>query len=311
MSNFVEREKRLTSVLVEEKITKHLPLFNELKIDEELFIKLKSSCHLYLKKSLEVFLGQEITSNDILVDHKSDVKSLPNMTPNGLLLPKAENLKEYNDIHRVVADIFQCCSIGELIELVHCPINVRIVSGEISDKDFRPRASQKLHSDIWAGEFSNSLMVFLACMGDNANGIEFMEPTEEFLEYLHPLKDYLEGANLEKSSTKYDCKIESGFAYFTDPFLLHRTIKKTPNLRLSIDFRFIPKTRCETDRHIDTERYENYISLNEWNSIGRNLEVYTSESILTAIADAQKTRQNSYAAKFEVRSSLRNTNVGQ
>jgi hypothetical protein len=299
--NFPDRSNRLKSILSNANQTVDLPLFHEVGIPERLFSSLQESCTNYMLSSLRSAnpTKQYKFCENILEEYEQDIISLPNKTPNGLVLPKAEILSWYNCLHQSVAKIMSHFELDEHVASIHAPVNVRLVSGKPSTTDVRPRASCKLHSDIWAGEFSNTVMLFLTALGDiEGNGIEFLEPDRKFLDYCHPLNDYLEGAELEKDSIKYDCGLKSGFAYFTDPFLLHRTVKKTPKLRLSIDFRFTTNIKCETDIEVNTDRHENYISLKDWYEIGTKTFLYTEATVAEAREDTTAASKNAYAAEY-------------
>jgi hypothetical protein len=145
-------------------------------------------------------------------------------------------------------------------------------------------------------------MVFLAALGDiEGTGIEFYEPSSDFYpEFCKPLNDYNEGAHLERTSERYECQMRDGCAYFTDPFLLHRTVKKSNNLRISIDFRFVSKEICPTDVEVETNRHENYISFDEWANIGMSNSIDTEQKIMDSFAE-NTSPQNAYPSKYTIR----------
>ncbi len=281
-----------------------MPLFHEAIIPVVLYIRLQEDCVNYILASLRAAKPNKHYFHhvDILESYEKDILALPNMTPNGLVLPKKDNFLAYNQLNKTVCEIFKTFNIDEYVQTIHTPINIRVVSGKPSNTDLRPRASSKLHSDIWAGEFTNTIMLFLTALGDIVNnGIEFYEPSQRFhTEFCKPLNDYLEGASLEFESKRYDCGLRDGFAYFTDPFLLHRTVKKSPKLRLSIDFRFIPNIKCITDSEVKTERHKNYISLDKWYEIGSDTLLYTDITVAESHAEDIGPR-NAYAADYVLR----------
>jgi hypothetical protein len=302
--SFPDRTERLANILRDTNRTISLPLFHEAIIPKFLFGSLQEDCVNYLITSLRSANPEKsyVSSLDVLKAYSEDILKLPNMTPNGLVLPKKDNFLAYNQLHKTVCKIFKTFNIDEHVATIHAPINIRIISGKPSNADFRPRASSKLHSDIWAGEFTNTVMLFLTALGDvENNGIEFYEPPYRFYtEFCKPLNDYLEGSCLEKESTRYNCRLQDGFAYFTDPFLLHRTIKKSPDLRLSIDFRFVPHDKCQTDIEVNTNRHKNYIPLKEWDVIGSSSLIYTNVTIAESKAENIGPK-NAYAADYVLR----------
>lgn len=180
--------------------------------------------------------------------------------------------------------------------MIHNPINIRLVRGTEEGKD-RPKASTKLHTDIWAGEFTNSMMVFLPVFGDIQNiSVEFFEPPQSFYpDFVRPLHDYNEGSHLLEESEKYQCNLKNGFMYIMDPFLLHRTFKHSNKWRISLDFRFIPKIRLESDLDVNSKRDGNYVSYDEWKEIGLSKLLFTD----TPIDQYDKKREsNIYAADY-------------
>ena len=302
-TSFPDRSERLEKILKNTNRTISLPLFHEAVIPPELLQSLQECCSNYLVESLRAANPQKLyfSSPHVLQDYRTDILRLPNMTPNGLVLPKKDNFLSYNQLHKAVGQIFKSFNIDSHVDKIHAPVNIRVINGSLSAADSRPRASSKLHSDIWAGEFTNTVMLFLTAMGDVVNnGIEFYEPPQRFYkEFCEPLNDYLEGACLEVESEKYNCRLQDGFAYFTDPFLLHRTIKKSPTLRLSIDFRFVPHGKCVTDKEVDTERHKNYIDLSEWEKIGNTSILYTDVTVSESHAENIGPK-NAYAADYDI-----------
>lgn len=294
MKDRAERLKEVTKNV--KNIESHLPLLVENKISESALTKLRGSVTYYIWTSLiNAFPDKNfIFSNNLMWDYSELIGCLPNRTPNGLVLPKRENFLSYHGIHQAVVGLLE--TFKDEIELIHNPINIRLVKGNSDGKD-RPKASTKLHSDIWAGEFASSLMVFLPVFGDIENiGVEFFEPPLEFYpEYVRPLRDYDEGAHFLEKSTKYDCKLKNGFMYIMDPFLLHRTFKNSQEWRLSLDFRFIPKMKLESDLEVGSKRSENYITYDEWKEIGLTKLLFTD----TPIDQYDKKREsNIYAADY-------------
>lgn len=301
-TNFPDRAGRLNDILKDCRRTVALPLFHEAPIPNNLFTAIRDDCVEFLVASLRsAYRKTYHHSLDVLDAHRDDVLNLPNKTPNGLILPKKDNFLAYNQLQKTVCCVLRNFNLSQHVKKIHAPVNIRIIDGNWTENDRRPRASSKLHSDIWAGEFTDTVMVFLTALGDvENNGIEFFEPPQRFFtDFCKPLDDYLEGACLEAESERYDCGLRDGFAYFTDPFLLHRTVKKSNKLRLSIDFRFIPYAKCPTDIEVDTERHKNYIPLGDWCEIGSNSLLYTDVTVADSHAENIGPR-NAYAAEYNI-----------
>lgn len=290
-----DRERRLKNIVGDIELTERLPLLCESKIKDT--ISLKTTINYYIWSSLVAATGKSFPLTDnILEDCKQEISKLPNITPNGLVLPKKDNFLAYNDIHKEVAKLLDSLGISNRVLSIHNPINIRLVRGT-HEGGTRPKASTKLHTDIWAGEFANSMMIFIPLFGDIENiGVEFFEPSDEFYpDFVRILNDYDEGKHLIENSIKYNCPLKNEFIYFIDSFLLHRTFKNSNSWRLSLDFRFQPVEEIASDLKIDTKRDENYISYDEWREIGESRILFTK----TRINELDSVAGDVYAAKFE------------
>ena len=225
------------------------------------------------------------------------VINLPNRTPNGLILPKRQNLLAYNYLHGVIVDLIEYIGLHKHIDKIHNPINIRYVESKPNEVvDSRPFSSTKWHTDCWNGEPANTVMVFVPVCGDLIkNGISFCEPNpNEFMEIAKVLKDYFEGSHLLEQSKHYDIFLDNEFLYLTDPYLLHKTVKKGGSGRLSIDFRFTTSYQCFTDVEVSSKRYENYIPYSEWAKIGKSKLLCSNLNI----DEFNEGEINSYAGKY-------------
>lgn len=222
--------------------------------------------------------GQE----DLLAARRAEILRLPNMTPNGLLLPKREVALEFNLVQRSAATWLRGLEIDEFVEAIQLPLNVRIVDGRADGpRDRRRYASAKLHSDIWAGEPSNAMVVMVPLLGDPSTNVEFREPDAGFLSYRRMLGDYSDAARLEDRALLYDCALSASFGYLIDPYLLHRTMRRGGGLRVSIDFRFrsaVPARTDVPDGTADAGKRAGYAHIGGWYGIGTDAVVWPAES---------------------------------
>lgn len=272
---YADRQQRLHAILDGLDLSESYPLLAEATIPASPFAELENSVRFYIYHSLASWYRDETIelAPDLLVRYRERILKLPNITPNGLLLPKRETYLGYNIVHRAVARILEGFGLDQRMESIHLPINVRIVDGKPNVAvDSRPRAALKLHSDVWAGEPSHAIILFFPVLGEVAEaGVEFFGPPVEFLErFRRPLADFSEGAHLLEQSIPYPCTMKTGKAYFTDSYTLHRTLKRKEGLRVSIDFRFLARERVASDMEIPTERMDNYIPFSEWCRFGRD-----------------------------------------
>ncbi len=275
LTAFPERAQRLDRISkCVQPVYGNFPLLKVSRIAENYLDKLRATINCYLCATLEAFCkGQSFRKYDNLIDSCTrEIQSLPNITPNGLILPKRQTFQAYNKIHSVVVDILDSLGLETHIEAVHAPINIRLVSGQPDTLvDSRPRASVKMHSDMWAGEPANAIMVFLPIFGEMEKiGIKWIEPNVFPVSFMRPLDDFDEGMCLIDGGIEYEASFMPGDILFADPFVLHATQKDAFGMRLSLEFRFIASEKTKTDKFAPGTRLRNYLPYEEWSQIGRN-----------------------------------------
>ncbi|MDC0191222.1 hypothetical protein OAJ77_08355 [Rhodospirillales bacterium] len=231
----------------------------------------------------------------------SEILGLPNITPNGLILPKQQTYLAYNQIHAAIVEIINLLNLEAHIKSVHAPVNIRLVNG-MPDPivDNRPRASVKMHSDMWAGEPANAIMVFLPIYGEHGKiGIKWIEPLTFPVSLMRPLDDFDEGLSLIENGIEYDVGFNPGDLVLVDPFVLHATQKNACGMRLSLEFRFIASENLISDKHAPGTRHRNYLSYPEWSEIGQR-RILVSEEPLSPFLGEYGPTKNDYAAKFKI-----------
>jgi len=291
---FYDRIQRLDNIVSHLDVKYNFPMLKGVEIGD-LYHKLSGDILNYVTQT------NYITNHIFAPPDIDDTKKFKNITPNGLVLPKKENYLEYNIIHRTIAEILTSLNLLQSTKKIHNPINLRLVDGRPNLKiDSRPRASVKLHTDIWAGEFTDTIMIFIPVLGSMKSvPVEFFEPPDSiYPRYLKPLPKYDDGAFFEAQSTKYNVQLENGYLYIIDGFLLHKTIKTGHGSRLSIDFRFLPKESVETDKIIESPRNENYLETQDWIRIGKDRLTISSDSLHTEY-DLDKTHDG-YANEYKI-----------
>jgi hypothetical protein len=225
-----EREERLkTNCAGMERVDN---LIFRYKIPPRLFSTVKHKALMYILECLHSWYDYDFELSPYLLnDYVKDILALPNITPNGLVLPKTENIAEYNSLHKTYNRIFSLLDLRN-VEFVRFPISVRLNDGKPSEKDDRPRSSTKLHTDVWAGEFVDTAMLHMPLFGNmKLNGIELKEPPEDF--YPQHVRIYEEFGGKELDHARlYNTIFECGYIYLIDSLVLHRTLKGEPNLRL-------------------------------------------------------------------------------
>jgi hypothetical protein len=157
--------------------------------------------------------------------------------------------------------------------------------------DQHPYATNKLHSDVWSGDPLDAMVAHFPLFGDTENlGVEFAEiPADEELATIKIFKSYDKGLEFEGRSKGYGVvNYRQGFACFADSRLLHKTIRRSSGLRVSLDIRVRMKTdgafRQIANENMSPDRNVNYLNYAGWSKIG-------SESLLVfpeTVAEAEK-----------------------
>lgn len=280
------------------------PLMVEHIFTPEEFDTLRTYVNIYLYNSLvSMRPGRYAMAPDFLHLYEAEIAALPNITPNGLLLPKKHNFLAYNMIYQHLVPIVEKMQLTDIAQIQRS-INIRIINGEPNNfADSRPRSSTVLHSDIWAGEFANHFTLQIPMAGDmGKNGINLSEPGANFFpKYVRALDDFRDGAEVKDDATPYDVPLQVGRGYFMDSFLLHQTRKGGSGLRLNVSITFIMKSRVSSDLVYTTERQDEYVDAEKWMGFGRDRIVTTqAEARVYDAADLTEVR-NKYAEKYEVK----------
>ncbi|HEV8014406.1 MAG TPA: hypothetical protein VGP48_02675 [Stellaceae bacterium] len=236
------RARILSSIVEGTDVAVNFPLVKGIRVPDALFARLEQSVITYIWHTLSQALPGEFTpSRQILADYASAIPTLPNRTPNGVLLARRETFLSFNLIHQALAQIFEALGLLRRLSFVQSPCNVRIVSGAASPAaEGRPYASTKIHTDVWAGEPTNTLLFNIPVLGDmQAVDLRFFEP-RAFPERLRVrLDDYDLGRPVVENAVAYPATLRAGEIYLSDALCLHQTVKRSPGLRLSLDFRAI------------------------------------------------------------------------
>ena len=304
LTTFPERAQRLSRISsCLHPLHGNFPLLKATRLDSVSLDKLRDMVNLYLLTSLEVFYkSHSFNRHDNLFDNcMKEILGLPNITPNGLILPKQQTFIAYNQIHSAIVDIINVLNLETHIKAVHAPVNVRLVNGTPNPTvDARPRASVKMHSDMWAGEPANAIMVFLPIFGEFGKiGIKWVEPRAFPVSLMRPLDDFDEGLSLVENGIEYDASFNPGDIVIADPFVLHATQKDFCGMRLSLEFRFIASEKLISDEYAPGTRHVNYLSYPEWSNIGRS-RILVSEETLAPFLGEDDPSKNDYPAQFKI-----------
>ena len=256
------------------------------ELEDTLIEKLKTTTQDYIHSCLTTYYSQRFDNTGSIKQftdrYEEEIIALPNITPNGLVLCKHEVVSSYNKILQATTSIIRHLGLDKSCDKIHCPVNVRLKSGHPSEYQLnRPYASNKWHSDIWAGESAENVMIHIPIFGDFvANGIDLMQnPDVFFPNYVKGLDDFNEAADLVSSPDIYDMDLEVGNAYLCDSFLLHRTRWGTSGLRGILSFPLLPTLKLSSSIYHNPLRESNYINSKDWMRLGNDNFVVTDKKL--------------------------------
>lgn len=282
---------------------KRMPLMVPHKFTEDEFHTLRTYVNIYLYNSLQTIIpGQYSLHFDFLKHYSELIRRLPNITPNGLLLPKKHNFLAYNMIYQFLVPLIEKMKLTDVARIQRS-INIRLIDGTPNQTvDSRPRSSTKPHSDIWAGEFSNHFTLQIPIIGDmDNNGINLWEPGASFFpKYVTALNDFNDGKEALADSTRYATNMSLGYGYFMDSFLLHQTRKQAPGYRLNLAVTFITESKLSSDLVYGTERKDEYIPTEQWLGYGRDRIVMTKAEVRDYSKEDLSIVKNKYAEDYKI-----------
>lgn len=268
---------------------RHWRLLQEVSLRPHAYERLK----MFVGRYVANCFGTAYIDEDQLISAVASNGSIPNLTPNGLLCPKAEVEQDFNDLQAAIGELTDDLDIAQSSDLVHVPANVRIVRGD-QPEDKRAYATSVWHSDAWAGEPLDAVVVHMMVFGDTEHlGIAFgeMQPPLE-LSNMRIQHDYRSAADAVPLIVRYATpNLRKGCLYLADPRLLHRTKRDSIGIRISIDFRFRLKAdawyRQYADDMMAPERRENYMSWLDFRKLGKETRMVFSETMEEARAKYQ------------------------
>jgi len=212
-------------------------LLYELELNKSDFFKLKKIVKQYLLKSLNIFHGLKINLKKFNIEKFSNlILKLPNITPNGVIVPKKENLAEYLRIQNFIFDMMKKYFVNTIAHKIEL-CDVRLMrSNKHNYNNNRSYSSTKIHSDSWSGNPCDAKIAFFID-GDKSNTIEFYRPNKIDNKFFDKKTNY------ESAIKKYGYKkiktFDTSKLTIFDQACLHKTINKNKNLRLSLDFGII------------------------------------------------------------------------
>jgi hypothetical protein len=238
MNNIIETRKKVYNDFPKENLIVSLSdLVLSYDIKKESYIEIIEATKKFLLKSLEVAYNKTfIWTDTFLEDYDELISNLPNKTPNGLLNPKKETAKEFEQIQISLNNILNELGIYKHINQLAIP-NIRYKSTlEPESAKHRPYYTSKHHSDAWVGHIGDSVFL-IGLLGDiDNNTVEFNEPIRVKDNYLNKAESFEEG-NTRYESLKYLGVLTAGRLDIMDHACIHRTlVKNNGKPRISMDF---------------------------------------------------------------------------
>jgi hypothetical protein len=257
-------------------------------IPPALYEQLKRACNEYLLACVATHTGKYLKyEDDCLLSYEEKIKQLPNITPNGIIMPKRETNLQFNRIHQALVAIIKNLNIDDLLEKIHLPLALRLSDGESkSEITNRPLAVTKWHIETWAGQ-CNDAVIGIPIMGDLENTtVEFSEPIGPIPDnFLDAVYDFNEGPKRIEGTKLYDAKPAFGNVYMWDEYCIHRTVKHGGRSRLSIDICISYKNHLDSDaQNHGHERSINMIPLEEWYDVGNSTMLVENQTFAECIA---------------------------
>jgi hypothetical protein len=277
------RAARLARIVSHGEIGADCPLVKAVRLPPAAFARLQGAVGAYLWHSLCCgFSGQVFAlDQNLIIDHAEAVLGLPNRTPNGVLLPRRETFHSFNLIHQALAAALDALGLIDCFSLIQIPCNVRIVGGANDPGvDQRRYSSAKIHTDVWNGEPMSSILFNIPVLGDTqAVDLVFYEPKVFNPSLRVPLGDYALGDAVTAEARRYPMSFDLGLVYVSDALSLHQTIKRRPNLRVSLDFRGIARELLPGESAAHPHSRAVYVAPELWRASGSTIVLGSGEPL--------------------------------
>ena len=269
--------KQTMHSLKEKNITfkKNLLLY-EISIDKKDIAKLKKLVRFYIQASINAFYKiKNNLKNSYLANAKDLILNLPNITPNGVIVPKKENIKYFLTIQKFILRLCEKYSINLSAKKIEI-CEVRLMRSNKHNYDHkRSYSSSKIHSDTWSGNPCDSKVVFFI-EGDKLNTIEFFKPKKIDKNFFNKQNNYDDA--IKKYGFKKIKKLDISKLTIFDQACLHRTVNKNRDLRLSLDFGITLINNKQKKKFID--RYKKrFIERNKKINLNQLIKILKPKSI--------------------------------
>lgn len=278
-----ERAQRLARIVAEGRLAADFPLLKVLRLPEPVAARLENAVAAYLCHTLARAFPNRVfrLDTDRITTYAREILALPNRTPNGVVLARADTFHAFNLVHQALVDAMEAAGLLAHFQLVQVPCNVRVIGGDADPgAEGRSYASSKMHTDLWNGEPVSSILFNIPVLGDPyAVDLRFFEPRAFPPELRGPLRDYSLGAPVTATAAEYPAAFELGRIYISDALSLHQTVKRGPGLRVSVDFRAIARDLLPDETADPGASRAVYVSPERWRAAGRSVILGSGEPL--------------------------------
>jgi len=220
--------------LIKKKYQNLLNLLFELNISKYDLKKLRLVIKELILTSLNIYYKKKFKKiNKYLDFYSKEISAMPNITPNGNIMPRKEIIIFYKRIHSILEKI-----LNKNFKNSYNYTTRPYVLYKNPNSPFkkRERATNKWHTDVWAGHNLSSIG-FIFVDGDFKNNcVKVSIPNKIKSNFLKEVKKYNDGKSLYSSKT-FLKKCNLSKLYIMDNLLLHKTcMNKNSKARIGLQF---------------------------------------------------------------------------
>jgi hypothetical protein len=256
-----------------ERVVNDCELVLLVRVEDEHFQAMRRAALDYLCACFEV--DPTLDDDALLSAFDAHVHTVANRTPNGLMIPKKEFEREFNDVHAATSRWLATLGLDALFYQLECPLDFRVVSGVETDAvQNRPYSSSKTHLDLWSGDPGDHVIIAVPVFGDpERTSVEYFEPPDALDEsYIRVLDGYDGVQALLADARPYPVRPQVGCALFVDALVPHRTVRRGGSVRVNVEIRVrrttTPDERAFMEANCAPARLLAYMSTPEWHEIG-------------------------------------------
>ena len=240
------------------------------KLNKSDILPIQKNVKKIIFKSLKIFFKKNFKKVDnFLQIYEKEIFQLPIITPSGSFQPKKEIIKEYNDLHNSMVKLLSKFQLLQHIDKAAF-VGLRIKKGESVKKkkeyDKRSYSTNKIHSDAWNGQTSDSVISIMVFGDIKNNCIQFYKPLNIKRNFLKKIKDFSDGKKYYKNLKYLGKSLKNELVIF-DQLCLHRTHIRSKKSRLSIDLNVHWKKNKANNFFDKSSKRYNYFDLKKWTKL--------------------------------------------